>query len=188
MVGVSWEKGIPTQQSRMRDYMPNQYAGTDYTHATGQADQHLHFIQTDVFGYVESEYRADPGRRTYFGYSVSGTFGSYILLTRPDTFENYIIGSPAPLFGGHFAHQYRAISQSIPASLDANVFVSVGADDTPEHVDNAFSLVRFLKSRQSARSQVEFLVIESADHATAFPMTAMQSLYWLARINRGETE
>ncbi|WP_408610758.1 alpha/beta hydrolase [Kineobactrum salinum] len=183
LVGISWEKGIPAQQSRMRDYTPDKYTGEDYKHPTGQAREHLAFLQNDVFKYVESEYKVDPTRRTYFGYSVSGTFGSYILLTRPKTFRNYIIGSPAPLFSGQFAHEYTPISQATPESLDANVFVSVGSDETPKYVENAFSLVRFLKSRKSDTSQVEFKVIESADHGFAFPMSGMQGLYWLAGIS-----
>lgn len=183
LVGISWEKGIPIQQSRMRDYTPDKYTGENYKHPTGEAREHLSFLQNDVFKYVESEYKIDPTRRTYFGYSVGGTFGSYILLTHPKTFRNYIIGSPAPLFSGQFAHEYTPISQVTPESLDANVFVSVGSDETPKYAENAFSLVRFLKSRKSNTSHVEFKVIESANHDFAFPMSAMQGLYWLAEIS-----
>ena len=183
LVGVSWEKGIPIQQSRMRDYTPNKYTGKEYKHPTGQAQEHLAFFQNDVFKKVESKFKVDPTRRTYFGYSVSGTFGSYILLTQPNTFRNYIIGSPAPLFGGHFAHEYEPISQATPDSLDANVFLSVGSDETSKYIESAFGLMRFLKSRKSDESDVEFKVIESADHGFAFPMSAMQGLYWLANIS-----
>lgn len=183
LVGVSWEKGIPIQQSRMRDYMPNKYTGADYKHPTGKAYEHLAFFQNNVFKYVESEYKVDPTRRSYFGYSASGTFGSYILLTQPNTFKNYIIGSPATLFGEYFTHEYEPISKTIPESLDANVFVSVGSDESPKYIEHAISLVRFLKSRKASKSQVELRVIESADHGSAFPASAMQSLYWLAKIS-----
>ncbi len=183
LVGISWEKGIPIQQSRMRDYTPDKYTGENYNHPTGQALEHLAFIRDNVFKYVESEYKIDPTQRTYFGYSVSGTFGSYILLTQPNTFRNYIIGSPAPLFSGESAHEYQPISQVIPETLDANVFLSVGSDEAPRYIENAFSLMRFLKSRKTRESQLEFKVIESADHGFAFPMSAMQGLYWLAGIS-----
>lgn len=183
MVGVSWEKGIPAQQSRMRDYTPKKYTGANYENPTGMANEHLAFFLNDVFTYVESEYKIDPTQRSYFGYSVSGTFGSYILLTRPNTFKNYIIESPATLFGERFIHEYEPISQKIPESLDANVFVSVGSDEAPEYFEHAISLVRFLKSRKTNKSRVELRVIESADHGSAFPASAMQSLYWLAKIS-----
>ena len=182
LVGVSWEKGIPTQQSRMRDYMPNKYTGGDYKHPTGKAHEHLAFLHKDVFKHIESEYKADPARRTYYGYSVSGTFGSYILLTQPNTFKNYIIGSPATLFGDHFTHEYESISETIPETLDANVFVSVGSDEKQKNIEHAISLVRYLKSKKTNESLVELRVIESADHGLAFPISAMQGLYWLAKI------
>lgn len=182
LVGVSWEKGKTAQQSRMRDYMPNEYTGTNWNHPTGLAHEHLAFFKTDVFEYVESEYRADPTRRSYFGYSASGTFGSYVLLTQPDSFKNYIIGSPAPLFGDHFAHEYEPIAKKTPESLDVNVFVSVGADEEERYIEHAFSLVRHLKSRKTDNSVVDLRVIESADHGFAFPRSAMQSLYWLAKL------
>ena len=183
LVGISWEKGIPIQQSRMRDYTPDKYTGEGYNHPTGQAREHLAFWRNDVFNYVESEYKVDATRRTYFGYSASGSFGSYILLTRPETFRNYIIGSPAPLFSDQFAHEYEPIAQAIPETLDANVFLSVGSDETPKYVGNAFSLMRFLNSRKTSESHLEFKVIESADHGFAFPMSAMQGLYWLAEVS-----
>lgn len=63
LVGISWEREIPSQQSRMRDYTPNEYTGENYEHPTGKANEHLAFIQNDVFEHVESEYRADPTRR-----------------------------------------------------------------------------------------------------------------------------
>lgn len=183
LVGVSWEKGVPPQQSRMRDYMPNEYTGENYDHATGKASDHVAFLKNDVFKFVESEYKADSARRTYFGYSASGTFGAYILLTQPGTFQNYIIGSPATLFGDHLTYEYEPFAKIIPDSINANVFVSVGSDEKADAIEHAIGLAQFLKARKTENSQVEFRVIESADHGFAFPATAMRSLYWLADIS-----
>lgn len=182
LVGVSWEKGIPIQQSRMRDYTPNKYTGKNYQHPTGQAQVHLGFLKRDVFKYVESEFKADPAQRSYFGYSVSGTFGAYILLTQPDTFKNYMLGSPATLFGKQFAHEYPPIAEATPDSIDANVFVSVGSDEKPQYIEHAISLASFLKTNKADEAEVELTVIESADHGSAFPISALQALYWLADI------
>lgn len=183
LVGVSWEKDVPPQRSRMRDYMPNKYTGGNYEHPTGQANDHVAFLQKDVFKFVESQYKADPARRTYFGYSASGTFGAYILLTQPNTFRNYIIGSPATLFGNHLTYEYEPIAEVIPDSIDANVFVSVGSDEKADALKHAIGLSQFLKTRKTEGSQLEFRVIESADHGVAFPATAMRSLYWLSEIS-----
>jgi predicted alpha/beta superfamily hydrolase len=180
LVGVSWEQGIPTQQSRMRDYMPNKYTGPNYDKPTGLADEHLRFWTEDVFEYVEAEYRVDPKQRTYFGYSVSGTFGGYFLLTQPNAFQNYILGSPATLFQDHLIHEYEPVLKNAPASITANVFVSVGADEAPDSISHAIGLTQFLKSRKREGAEVSLHVVEGADHGRAFPASAIRALYWLA--------
>ena len=181
LVGVSWEKAIPPQQSRMRDYMPTRYTGEDYPHATGEAEQHLTFIKEDVFKYIESSYNTDPAIRSYYGYSASGTFGTYILLTQPDTFKNYMIGSPATLFDDYKLHEYEPFQKLIPKTINANVYISVGSDEKADNVEHAIGLVQFLKSKKTTDSSLEFNVVESADHGSAFPISAVQSLYWLAK-------
>ena len=60
LVGISWEKGLSPQQSRMRDYMANQYTGDDWEHPTGFAHQHLAFIsQRCIYaGGIKLQYRS----------------------------------------------------------------------------------------------------------------------------------
>ena len=183
LVGISWEKGMQPQRSRMRDYMPTKYTGDDYKHPTGQAHEHLAFIRNDVFKRIESQYKADPKRRTYYGFSVGGTFGTYILLTQTDSFKNYIIGSPSTYFGEQFAHEYAPHLEKTPEKISANVFLSVGANESQRYVDHAFGLKRFLMSRKSEEAKFDFDVISDADHGRAFPLSTMQSLIWLSSIN-----
>lgn len=186
LVGVSWEQGVPLQQSRMRDYMPNQYSGENYKHPTGEAKEHLTFLVEDVFKHIETHYKADPQQRSFFGYSVSGTFGSYILLTQPTLFKNYLIGSPVTLFDDYFVHEYAPIKEQIPKLINANVFISVGAEETPEALEHAQSLANLLKAR-TPKGQVEFKVFDSTDHSSAFPLTAIGGLYWLKNLTSSAT-
>lgn len=182
LVGVSWEKGKPEQQSRMRDYMPNAYAGKDYDLPTGMAKEHMIFWANDVFNYIENNYQADPLNRTYFGYSVSATFGSYILLTKPNMFKNYILGSPETLFNDHLVHEYEPIAPKIPQTINANVFISVGAIESLDRINHAASLAQYLTAKMQTSFRLNFTVFEEANHSTAFPIFAVKSLYWLAEI------
>ena len=83
--------------SRYRDYSFRKHDNPEIQKKIqfGQANMHLDFIRNDVIKYVDNAYRTDPNSRTYFGYSMGGEFGAYILLSQPDTFNNYIIGSPS---------------------------------------------------------------------------------------------
>ena len=61
----------------------------------GQAAQHLAFIRNDVIPFVDTRYRTDPSKRSYFGYSLGGAFGAYTVMSQPDTFHYYVLGSPS---------------------------------------------------------------------------------------------
>src|SRR5690606_5903539 len=103
LVGISWQtdihenikKELGAHASRFRDYTISKSSNAEIQakYKLGQASNHLAFIRNDVIKYIESNYRTDPENRSYFGYSAGGLFGAYILLTQPDTFRNYILGS-----------------------------------------------------------------------------------------------
>ncbi len=184
LVGISWQKNIDENLkkeigehlSRYRDYSikksSNKERQTKYQF--GEANNHLNFIRNDVITYVENKYRTDDDNRTYFGYSMGGEFGAYILLMQPDTFKNYILGSPSlnndiPLLSElKFKHK----------KLNANVFISYGSLEK-ELGSSINQLISMLKSRNDTSLFLKHVVIEGS-HQTAFPMTAVQSMYWLS--------
>jgi uncharacterized protein len=45
--------------------------------------------------WVRERYDADPGDNAYFGNSLGGLFGAYVLLNEPATFQRYGLGSPS---------------------------------------------------------------------------------------------
>ncbi len=184
LVGISWQKNIDENLkkeigehlSRYRDYSirksSNKERQTKYQF--GEADGHLNFIRKDVFRYVENKYRTDDDNRSYFGYSMGGEFGAYILLAQPDIFKNYILGSPSlnndiPLLSElKFKHK----------KLNANVFISYGGLEK-ELGSSVEKFISILKSRNDTSLFLKHVVIEGS-HQTAFPMTAVQSMYWLS--------
>ncbi len=184
LVGISWQKNIDEtlkkeigeHVSRYRDYSIIKSDNKEHQdkYQYGGAEYHLNFIRNDVFKYVENKYQTDENNRTYFGYSMGGEFGAYILLTQPDTFKNYILGSPSlnndiPLLSElKFKHE----------KLNANVFISYGTLEK-ELGSNAEKLISMLKSRNDKSVLLKPIIIEGS-HQTAFPMTAVQSMYWLS--------
>lgn len=185
LVGISWQKDIDenlkkevgAHASRFRDYSirksdnPENQAKYQY----GKAGNHLAFIRNDVIRYVESNYRTAPDNRSYFGYSMGGTFGAYILLAQPDTFKNYMLGSPS-LRGISELESNTALKRK---DLNANVFISVGALEE-SYIGRIEDFVSGLKNRNYPNLSLTHVVIESADHGRAFPMTAVRSMYWLS--------
>ena len=191
LVGISWQKDINedlknevgAHVSRFRDYSISEHSNPEIQekYQLGQADNHLDFIRNDIIKYVDNTYRTDPDSRTYFGYSLSGEFGAYILLTQPDTFDNYIIGSPSIKNEVEYLSELYAnirVAESYKG-FNANVFVAYGSLEEEEVVEPIKEFIDIIDRNIGISLQSE--VIEG-NHGTAFPMTAIRSMNWLSNL------
>ncbi|WP_431129267.1 serine hydrolase [Flagellimonas flava] len=194
LVGISWQLDINEDLknergdhvSRFRDYSMTKHSDPEIQnkYQFGQANDHLDFIRNDVISYVDKTYRTDPNSRTYFGYSLSGEFGAYILLSQPDTFNNYIIGSPTVRGELDYLKDLNTKfgpyeSSNKNSSLNANVFIAYGSLEEESVVEPIDAFVKLLNERRDGGLSVYKEVIDG-DHGTAFPMTAVRSVAWLS--------
>jgi predicted alpha/beta superfamily hydrolase len=136
VVGIGYRVGGLTETItvRTRDLTPSFDAGfaslfPDQASMGGAAGLHA-FIQTELMPWVASRFRVDPTDSTYFGHSLGGLFGAYVLMRAPATFQRYVIGSPA-LWWDHgvlfdLESQYAQEHDDLPA----RVFFGIGADET----------------------------------------------------------
>ena len=189
LVGISWQKDIDESLinergehvSRFRDYTvkPSSNPVNQAKYQIGQSSNHLAFIRNDVFEYVESNYRTDPKQRSYFGYSLGGVFGTYVLLAQPDSFKNYILGSPALEGDIPFLTELSTKEAKTSQGMNANVFISYG---TLEEELGGYTeqLITLLKERKDSSLSIRHVLIEGS-HQTAFPMTGVKSVSWLAK-------
>lgn len=184
LVGISWQKGLEDERefvSRFRDYTVVKSETAEVP--TGEAGNHLSFIRDDVINYVENTYRADPRERTYFGYSLGGAFGAYVLLADPDTFKNYILGSPAlGRRSAEYIDELEADTAPRQQELNTNVFVSIGEleESEMELTENLLSVLQ--RRSQSGLTLTGLEIIEDSDHGAAFPETVIRGVKWLAQL------
>lgn len=196
LVGISWQKDINedlknevgAHVSRFRDYSIRESNKPEIQkkYQLGQAKTHLDFIRNDVIKYIDNTYRTDPNSRTYFGYSLSGEFGAYILLTQPDTFNNYILGSPSIKTDVPYLTELNTKFGPFEASnrnssLKANVFIAYGSLEEEKVVEPIDEFIKLLKDRRDDGLSVQKEVIDG-NHQTAFPMTAVRSVAWLSSL------
>lgn len=188
IVGISWDKNIHSTPSRTRDYTPT--VRSNWKHVTGGAEDHAKFIRDMIFKEVETRYRADPTQRTYIGNSLGGLFGAYILFTHGDMFQNYILGSPSLWYDNRVIFEIEEIYYAENKSLPANVFITIGNLESPKYqgaswehdmVKDTRNFYKQLNKRGYTGLNLKLLVIDEANHETAFPTTAIQGLYWLHR-------
>lgn len=185
LIGISWQKGLDAERkhaSRFQDYtlVPSNNPKAKYNR--GQASNHLTFIRNDVIKYLENNYRADPNARTYFGYSLGGEFGAYILMSQPDSFKNYILGSPTVSeMEAEYIFSFEPKGSKEHKDLDVNLYVSYGELEA-KLAKNAEEFLATLRSRNYPNLSIEQGLIKNADHGKAFPMTAVRIMYWLSSV------
>ncbi|CAH9049899.1 hypothetical protein PSECIP111951_00070 [Pseudoalteromonas holothuriae] len=196
LVGISWQTDIKDdvkQQygahfSRFGDYSFQKTINPKHPKIQyGQAKNHLSFIRKDVFSYVEAHYRTQTDNRSYLGFSSGGLFGLYALMTHPETFKNYILGSPSIWRHGTalFDLEHETLRGKKPK---INLFVTYGDLEkelapTIEHFVNTF------KNKQySLVSSISLTTIESAGHSDSFPEMGVRGVKWLSSLPIKETK
>ena len=193
LVGISWQKDIDEALmkekgehfSRARDYSISKSSNPERQakYQFGQASNHLTFIRNDVIKTIEKNYRTDPNNRTYFGFSSGGRFGAYILMAQPDTFKNYILGSPSlwrdiPLL---FSLENSALKNKASA---INLFISYGEleNELSTHIED---FVTKLKAKKyEGLSSIKHVVIDDSGHSDSFPMLGVRSVKWLSNLQK----
>ncbi len=182
IVAVAYEKGSANVSSRIRDYTPT--VAPAWQQQTGHAAAHKAFFRDAVFPFIEKNYRTKPADRTYMGHSLGGLFGAYMLLTEPELFANYILGSPSVWFDNSAILQTPMSSPKQKTKL----YLAVGEYETPAFGEGQDMLAGAIKLREkisaakSLHVEVNFTIIKGASHSTSFPTTAIQGLDWIYRI------
>jgi hypothetical protein len=170
---VHWTE---TQPYRVRDYVP---AGWREEHPSGRAENFLRFVCEELIPWMEAEYQVDPEDRCYIGDSLGGLLGLYALLTRPEAFSRYLIGSP----GIHqedpevfrCEHAYAATH----TDLQARVFISVGSLEEEARIANMRRLCQVLRGRGYDGLQLTLRVFEGQTHNSVIPyfITGLDEVY-----------
>ncbi|MCF7749719.1 hypothetical protein KQ945_03090 [Bacillus subtilis subsp. subtilis] len=191
LVGLPPQQGLTSKQSRSRDYTPTRPArrnDDDYSDDVvyGGAAHYRDFLAAQVLPAVDARYRTDPARRSFAGHSYGGLFGTYVLLTRPDMFQTYILSSPSLWFDSHVIDQLEQDYAQQHHALPARVLLAIGSYETIKPEPRYFTRNDMLKDNQAfadrlrqrgyAGLQVDTTVIEGEDHLTVYPTTVTRAL------------
>lgn len=173
LIGLSYAKGEGFATSRGRDYTPVA-AKPGY----GGAEAYRRYLAETVIPHVESLYRIDPARRLFWGHSYGGLLGAHVLLTSPELFHSYILGSPSFWFGDHAILDMEA--NYAERDLKANVLIYVGGDEirrydparrgyTQDMVGDVRTFEKRVKARGFPGLTIRSLVVPQKNHRTTIP-------------------
>ena len=193
LVGLSYAKGETPELSRDRDYTPSANLSVKGKKDSqgkpivyGQSEAYRQFLIKEVFPLIAQHYRADMQRKIFVGHSYGSLLGIHIMLTSPDLFTHYILGSPS-LWFDHYSilDEERAYAKT-NKNLPAKVYLLVGGLETPQtNKSNDENMVqdtlRFQKTLLAHRYPslaVHSTVIQDEDHLTVFPSLITRGLKW----------
>lgn len=182
LVGLSYGKGENPMASRRRDYTPTARGASDAPADAvhGQSLRYRDYLRDAVLPFVESRFRAAPGRRVYVGHSYGGLLGAQILLTQPAMFSGYVLGSPSFWFDRkHLLKQAPALLDRLE-TIDADVYIYVGEYEAQRVGDRRYqqevdmvadnaSFDAMLRARGFAGLRLQSEVLVDEDHLSVAP-------------------
>ena len=86
----------------------------------------LRFIVEELKPRIEAAYPVDPSDSTIGGGSLAGLFGTWILLTRPEEFQRYVIFSPSLWWHEYEYRQWEEALAARTEDIDTVAFVTAG--------------------------------------------------------------
>jgi predicted alpha/beta superfamily hydrolase len=178
--------------SRRRDYTPSERGASDAPAGAvhGQSLRYRDYIHDTVTPFIEGKYRTRPDKRIYVGHSYGGLLGAQILMTRPEMFSGYVLGSPS------FWFDKKHLLKEAPKLLDkagpieAAVYMYVGEyealrpgdkrymQEVDMVADNA-SFAALLTARKYPGLRITSEVLKDEDHLSVAPRGFTQGLLTL---------
>jgi predicted alpha/beta superfamily hydrolase len=138
VVGIGYKSTMQWAVQRYWDLTPVVDPGIPAK--TGGASYFLQFINEELKPMIKNRFHAS-GPATYVGLSLGGLFGLYALFTQPQSFQNYIIGSPSLYYGNRVVFKYFEDFRTTHTDLNARVFMSVGSLEQPNTNADTFHMI-----------------------------------------------
>jgi predicted alpha/beta superfamily hydrolase len=161
IVGVTWGGDKPNPDSlRARDYTPTNELRMIQS---GGADQFLSFMKTELFPFIESNYKADPDNRNLMGCSLGGLFTLYTLFTHTEMFTGYAAASPAVGWDKEVLYKYEKIFATKKLTKPLRVYMTVGDVERSRPVFEKFAAN--MMSRKYENVHLFAKVLENTGHS-----------------------
>ena len=191
LVGISYSKGDDINLSRTRDltpsFAPTETFNTKIAQAeSGKANLYVKFLGQEVLPYLVKNYRINPSKKIFAGHSFGGLFGTYMLMTQPQLFDFYLIGSPSFWYDKKVIFNIEADYAKRHKDLPAKVFMATGAyENGPPQpmVEGMFEFEKILKTRHYPSLSIKAIKLVDEGHLSGYPNFITQGLLW-AFINK----
>ena len=165
---------------RKRDYTPtmpkNRPAGfyKRNPHAGG-ADKFLSYVETELFPFIEKNYRTRP-YRILAGHSDAGLCVVHAFLSHSGLFESYIATSPSLGWDSCFVNKLADEKISSLNLKRKQLFTSIGGKEYPSSITDANAFTSILKSKAPSELKWKFNYYEKEDHYSVSTIAMYEGL------------
>lgn len=129
----------------------------------GGADKFLAFIETELFPFIEKNYRTIP-YRIFAGHSDAGLCVAHAFVSHNGMFNAYIASSPSLGWDSNIVNKIAEDKISTMNLKNKQFFISVGGKEHPQSIADAHTFVRTLKLKASSDLTWSFNYNENEDH------------------------
>lgn len=172
------------EDNELRTYKPDE--------KIGEADKYLSFIETELFPFIEKNYRTVPYRISC-GHSKGGLCVTHAFLSHTNMFNAYIALSPSLYWDDGL------IMKTAEEKLDSlnfkrrMLYFDIGGNEIPTTIGDAFTFAQTIKTNASndLRWKFDYLPDESHGSGTALGIiNALKFIYdgWSFDINKINTD
>jgi hypothetical protein len=163
---------------RFRDMTPTPY-DRDPNRPSGGADKFLKFIETELFPFIENEYRTLP-YRLFKGHSASGICVTHAFLSHNHMFNAYIGISPSMWWDSNLFSKTADEKLAEMNLKHKHFYFSTGSKETAHNIDGAQSFFKVLTKKNPQDLKWKFDHIQNEDHgsqATIAMYNAIRFIY-----------
>ncbi|TDD99323.1 alpha/beta hydrolase [Flavobacterium cellulosilyticum] len=179
IVGVTWGGINPNADSlRVRDYTPTNVATMKQS---GGADQFLNFMKTELFPYIDTNFKTDKENRTLMGCSLGGLFTLYTLLTHTDMFSSYVAATPAIAWDNTVLYQFEKEFTQKTITKPIKLFMTVGDVEKGKETFEKFSA--FILNKKFSNLYTTSKVLENTGHSGTKSETYSRGLQYIFERN-----
>ena len=146
---------------------------------SGGAESFLDFIKDELIPLVESKYPSDTLNRGFFGYSLGGLFGAYVLSTEPQLFQKYFLGSPTLRYDDFvIVDRLREASPDMYSSVKA-IFISVGEEESGDYLKGFADFRDLMIKKEVPRLDVKSYIVIGEGHLLSSTPAIIKGLKYL---------
>jgi uncharacterized protein len=173
-----------TENNELRTYMPNE--------KIGEADKFLSFIETELFPYIEKNYRTKP-YRICCGQSKAGLCVTHAFLTRTAMFNAYIALSPSLYWDDGLVMKTAEEKLAGFNFKSRQFYFNIGGNEIPSTIGDAFTFAQIIKTNASKdlRWKLDYLPNETHGSGSVLgTLNALKFIYegWNFDDNKIKTE